>query len=67
MNKLDRYDAIKLIEARKIIDGIYEYNFTSESDRLCCKLSTIISKIDKVLDTELEPDLQKEYDLLGRL
>lgn len=67
MIKLDRYDAQKLIEARKKINGIAEYNYTSESNPLYRKLCTIVNKIDRALKTELEPELKEEYDLLGRL
>ena len=66
MNKLDRYDTLKLIEAKKIIDGIREYN-NIYSSPLYKKLDTVVRKIDSILDTELEPRLQKEYNLLGRV
>ncbi len=66
MNKLDRYDTLKLIEARKIIDGIRDYNNICSSP-LYKKLNTVVGKIDSILDTELEPELQKEYNLLGRV
>lgn len=66
MNKLDRYDALKLIEARKIINGIREYNNIISSS-LYKKLNTVVGKIDSILDTELEPKLQEEYNLLGRV
>ena len=66
MNKLDRYDTLKLIEARKIIDGIREYNNICSSP-LYKKLDTVVRKIDSILDTELEPKLQEEYNLLGRV
>ena len=67
MNKLGRFDGLKLIEARKHINGIAEYIYTSESNRLYRKLMTIVNKIDNVLASELEPKLQEEYNLLGRL
>ena len=67
MNKLDRYDTLKLIKARKIINGIAEYNYISESSSLYKKLMTIIKKIDKILSTELELDLQEEYNLLEKI
>ncbi len=67
MNKINRYDAQKLIEAKKIINGVADYNYRSESDRLYRKLCTIVSKIDHLLETELEPELQEEYNLLGRV
>lgn len=66
-NKLDRFDAKRLIEAKKIIGGIADYNYTSDSNRLYRKLNTIYKKIDKILETELEPKLQEEYNLIGRL
>lgn len=67
MIKLDRYDAKKLIEAKKIIEGVRDYNYTSDSNPLFKKLCTITSKIDNVLNSELEPELQEEYDILGRV
>lgn len=66
MNKLDRYDTLKLIEARKIIDGIREYN-NIYSSSLYKKLDTVVRKIDSILDTELELELQEEYNLLGKV
>ncbi len=66
MNKLDRYDTLKLIEARKIINDIREYNNIISSP-LYKKLDTVVKKIDSILDTELEPELQEEYNLLGRV
>ena len=67
MNKLDRYDYLKLIEAKDIILEVDAYNYSSESQPLHRKLTTIIKKIDNVLDTELEPKLQEEYNLVGSL
>ena len=67
MSKLDRYDAQKLIEARNKINGVAEYNYTSESNPMYRKLCTIVNKIDRVLETELDPELQEEYNLLGRV
>lgn len=66
MNKLDRYDALKIIEIRKMLEGIIGYN-NIESSSLFKKLNTIDSKLEKLLDTELEPKLQEEWRLLGRL
>lgn len=66
MNKLDRYDTQKLIEARKIIDGIRDYNNICSSP-LYKKLNTVVVKIDSILATELEPELQEEYNSLGRV
>lgn len=67
MNKLDRYDTKKMIEAKKIIESVANYNYTSESDSLVRKLNTIINKINRVLDTELEPKLQEEYNFFGKV
>ena len=67
MNKLDRYDALKLIEAKKKVYEVADYNYTSNSQPLYRKLTTIINKINHVLDTELEPELQEEYNLTGKL
>ena len=66
MNKLDRYDALKIIEIRKTLEDIIGYN-NIESSSLFKKLNTIDSKLEKLLDTELEPKLQEEWRLLGRL
>lgn len=67
MIKLNRYDAQRLIDAKKIINGIADYNYTSESNPLYKKIMTIVKKIDKILETELEPKLQEEYNLLGEI
>ena len=65
MNKLDRYDAQKLLKAKNLIKEVYEYNYTSDSDPLSRKLNTILNKIGKIMKTELEPKLQEEYNLEG--
>lgn len=67
MNKIDRYDGLKLIEAQKIISEVAAYNYTSDSSPVCRKLNTIIAKINRLLETELEPELQEEYNLLGKI
>lgn len=67
MNKLDRYDALKLIEAKKKIHEVADCNYTSDSQPLYRKLTTVINKIDHILDTELEPKIQEEYNLVGKL
>lgn len=67
MNKIDRYDGLKLIEAQKIISEVADYNYTSDSSPVCRKLNTIIAKINRLLETELEPELQEEYKLLGKI
>lgn len=67
MNKIDRYDAKKLLEAKKLIKEVAEYNYTSDSNPLCRKLNTVISKLDNILNNELEPELQEDYKLSGRV
>ena len=67
MNKLDRYDALKIINIRKELSGIIDYNYSSDSDPLTRKLKTIDKKLERLLDTELEPELQEEWKLLGRV
>lgn len=67
MNKLDRYDALKIIEIKKQVSEILDYNYYSGSSPLEKKLNTISSKLEHLLDTELEPKLQEEWNLLGRI
>ena len=54
-NKLDLYDTNRLKEAREIIDKVYEYNWFP-STSLTKKLSTILSKLDKILEDHGEED-----------
>lgn len=61
MNKIDSYDAEKLLKARAIIMEVYNYNYLSEWDGLSRKLETIISKIDALFIKELKPGLKEEY------
>lgn len=65
MNKLDLYDARKLLKAQELIREVADYNYKSDSNPLFRKLYTLTKKIDKLFDTELEPKLQEEYNLLG--
>lgn len=67
MNKLDRYDAQKILEIRSKVREISAYNYTSDSAPLVKKLYTIEKKLTNLLDTELEPELQAEWNLLGRI
>lgn len=67
MNKLDRYDALKIIEIKKKVSEVLDYNYSSGSSPLEKKLNTIYSKLERLLDTELEPMLQEEWNLLGRV
>lgn len=67
MNKLDRYDALKVIEIKKKVSEVLGYNYSSGSSSLEKKLNTIYRKLEHLLDTELEPGLQKEWNLLGRI
>ena len=45
----------------------YGYNYSSGSSPLEKKLNTIYTKLEHLLDTELEPKLQEEWNLLGRI
>lgn len=67
MNKLDRYDGLKIIEVKKKVSEVLEYNYSSGSSPLEKKLNTIYTKLEHLLDTELEPELQEEWNLLGRI
>lgn len=66
MNKLDRYDALKVIKAKGIIDEVRDYN-NIESSSLYRKLNTLVVKMDNILATELEPKLQEEYNHTGKI
>lgn len=66
MNKLDRYDARKLEEMLVILRQIENYNYVPSS-RLSKKLETIDNKLVHLLETELEPKLQAEYNQVGRV
>ena len=66
MNKLDSYDANKIVQARKLIDEVRDYN-NIQSSSLYRKLNTVIVKLDAILNTELEPELQEEYNRSGRI
>ena len=67
MNKLDRYDALKIIEAKKKVSEVLDFNYSSGSSPLEKKLNTIYTKLEHLLDTELEPEIQEEWNLLGRI
>ena len=49
-NNLDNYDTIRLTEARKVINDVYNYNFKSNSDPLSSKLWTVLVKLDNILE-----------------
>jgi hypothetical protein len=66
MNKLGRYDALKLQDAIQTITEVYEYNYIPSSS-LTKKMETVLSKLEHILDTELEVDLQREYKEYGRV
>ena len=66
MNKLDRYDALKLQNAMQLITEVYEYNYLPSSS-LTKKTETVLSKLEHILDTELESDLQSEYKEHGKI
>lgn len=54
-NKLDLYDTNRLKEAREIIKKVYEYNWFP-STSLTKKLGTILSKLDKIIESHGEED-----------
>lgn len=54
-NELDLYDTHKLKEAREIINNVYEYNWFP-STSLTKKLGTILSKLDKIIESHGEED-----------
>ena len=55
-NKLDNFDTIKLNEARKVINEVYNYNFKSNRDPLSAKLWTVLVKLDHILEEYGEKD-----------
>ena len=67
MNKLDCYDARKIIEIKNKVSEVIDYNYSSGSSPLEKKLNTIYTKLEHLLDTELELELQEEWSLLGRI
>ena len=52
-NKLDQYDTDKLKEAVKIIEKVYEYNYTP-SGSLSNKLLTILNKLNNLIENQGE-------------
>ena len=66
MNKLDRYDALKMQEILKKLNEVEDYNYIPSSS-LTKKLATIHNKIENILATELEPKLQAEYNQEGKV
>lgn len=60
MNKLDRYDALKLQKAMQIIQSVKNYN-NLPSSPLYKKLETVSKKLDTILSTETTGEVQKEY------
>ena len=49
-NRLDKFDTIKLTEARKVIAEVYDYNFISNRDPLSAKLETVLKKLHHILE-----------------
>ena len=60
MNKLDRYDALQLQNAKKIIQSVSDYNYLPSSP-LYKKLSKVSNALDTILSTETEGEVQQEY------
>lgn len=65
-SKLDRYDARKIEAILKTLNEVYDYNYIPSSP-LTKKLETIRGKIERLLQTELEPGLQEEYEKGGKV
>ena len=54
-NKLDLYDTNRLKEAVKIVEKVYEYNYTPSSS-LSNKLFTILGKLNNIIKDYGEED-----------
>ena len=69
-NKLDRYDARRLMKALGILRELYNCNDVPSSP-LTKKLGTICKKVESLLDTELGMEhghsLQEEYGMHGKI
>lgn len=49
-NRLDEFDTVKLTAARDLIQSIHEFNYVSAQDPLSSKLTTVLHKIDHILE-----------------
>ena len=69
-NKLDRYDAQRLMKVLGTLREIYDYNYVPSSP-LSKKLGTLCRKVEGLLDTELGMEhgrnLQEEYRMHGKV
>ena len=66
MIKLDRYDALKLQKALRLINEVKDYNNVPSSP-MYRKLDTVSKKLDKILAEETEPCVSKEYTFEGKV
>lgn len=57
-NKLDTYDTLKLQEALRIINEVYEYNFDSSPQTK--KLGTVMCKLITVMNDHGDKDVIKD-------
>lgn len=56
MGKFDRYDTIRLEKARELLNDVLDYNWGDPHNRDGVnRLTTIISKLDYLIDTKGEP------------
>ena len=66
MDKLDRYDSLKLQKAMQIIQSVKSYN-NLPSSPLYKKLEIVSKKLDAILSTETTGEVQKEYCTTGHI
>ena len=46
---LDNYDLVKLHEAKRLVNEVYQYNFTPSS-QIAKKLDTVIRKLSQIIE-----------------
>lgn len=49
-HKLDEFDTVKLTAARDLIQSIHEFEYVSPYDPLSAKLTTVLDKINHILE-----------------
>lgn len=53
IQKIEPYDAAKLAEARRLVDEVYGYYYSSPNSRVICgRLATVRRKLDELLAME---------------
>ena len=50
-HRLDEFDTVKLTAVRDLIQSIHEFEYVSPHDPLSAKLTTVLHKIDHILET----------------